>query len=84
MVIIMAIIAVGLIWTALSYFRTPDMKNALSLAVNTSVIIWACLARLTQSTELEKMMGPAHIAVSIVVAYLVYRLGLKPLARRVT
>jgi hypothetical protein len=84
MVAVMAIIAVGLIWTAVSFLKSPTAKNALALAANTSVIVWAFLARAIDGTNAGSIVGPAHIIIAIVIAYLIYRLLLKPLALRVT
>ncbi len=84
MVAVMAILAVGLIWTAVSFFKNPTAKNALALAANTSVIIWVFIARVIDGTKAGSIVGPAHIIIGVVIAYLIYRLLLKPLALRVT
>lgn len=84
MAVVMTIIALGLIWTAISFLKKQDMKNALLLAANSSVIIWVGLTRVIQSTEIPNFTGPAHVGISIAIAYLVYRFALKPLALRIT
>jgi hypothetical protein len=82
--IILAMVACGLIWTALSFFRAPNSKNAQLLAANTSVLLWLGINALLQSTGLTVSLGPlAPVIISIVIAYLIYRFVLKPMALRV-
>jgi hypothetical protein len=54
------------------------------LAANTSVLLWLGINALLQSTGLTVSLGPlAPVIISIVIAYLIYRFVLKPMALRV-
>ena len=81
--VVMAMMSVGLISTAVMYLKKPIQRLALSLAVNSSVILFFGLAGITKSESIVRILGPAYVFVDVLVVYLFYRLILKPLALKI-
>jgi hypothetical protein len=78
------LLAIGycLIHAARVHLKQANQGSALGLAANTAVVIWVLGGHLLRLAGLEKNLGPAYGFVAIVVAYLCYRLALKPAALR--
>lgn len=75
-----AFIAAGLIYTAVTHIKNPRQSSALTLAVNSSVIIGLLAAGILDAAGLDRVIGPAYIGVALVIAYAAYRFLLKPAA----
>lgn len=82
MLILLGIIAGSMIQAAVGYLRRPGWANARSLASNSSVILCLALAVALKSIGLERMIGHLYLAIAALVAFLVHRLVLQPLVRR--
>jgi hypothetical protein len=81
--VVMAVMSVGLISTAVLYFKNPIQRFALSLAVNSSVILFFVLGAITKFEFIVRNLGPAYVLFDVLFAYLIYRLILKPLALKI-
>lgn len=79
---VLAIVAVSLIHSAVVHLKRPSRPSALTLAANSAVIIWILCSRFLNATDLKDIVGPAYVGIAILLAYLCYRLVLKPAALR--
>jgi branched-subunit amino acid ABC-type transport system permease component len=78
----LALIAVSLAQAGWNHLRKPSRKTALVVAANTSVVIFGIVASAVRSLRLDRSTEPAVGVGAILVAYLVYRWFLRPLAVR--
>lgn len=75
-----AIIAVGLVHSAIAHLKKPGRRSALTLAVNTAVLIWGFSSGLLGAVGAKEAIGPAYSVIGIGIAYLCYRFSLRPAA----
>ena len=80
MLLFIAVIGLSLILSAVRHLKIPSRKSSLTLASNSSVIIWFLVGGLLSATKLKDLMGPAYVGVALGIAFLSYRLYLKPAA----
>jgi hypothetical protein len=89
MLIFMTLFAVllGLIsWkmyrSALAYLRSPTQRTALVMAANSSVLIWFVLYGIFDAILDQKRIDPLGLIITLLIAWISYRLFLKPAALR--
>ncbi len=80
--LIVGLIATTMLYGSISHIRKPSQATALAVAFSSSIILWLLFTRLLKFTPIQQVIGPTHLFIAIILAYLLHRLVLKPLAIR--
>ena len=76
----LAVVAVSIVQLAVTHLRTPSQKTALSLAVNTSVLLWIVLTAVAVVSPIKAKLGSSHWILAAAVAFYVHKRWLRPVA----
>jgi hypothetical protein len=82
LVAVMGIVGVSLMHSAVLHLTSPSRKLALTNAANASIVIWFLLVWLLRELGLREVFGLAFVLVPLLLAFLAYRLFLRPAAHR--
>jgi hypothetical protein len=80
--VLLGLIAWTMCRSALAYLRSPTQSTALVIAANSSVLIWFLLYGIFDAFLDQKRIDPLGLIITLITAWISYRLFLKPAALR--